>query len=119
MSAQLPAPFADLSPLLANWRFEQEGERANKRITTPIEDIRSFCARVRPRINEIVEFLNGFENAPERLPDDAKNLYLLALMFMEASVAVDLEWKSGDIEDAFPMERLEFLPLPNRSNAIT
>ncbi len=119
MSATLPNQFADLNPLLAGWLFEQERERANKRITTPIEELQGFCAQIRPRIDEIVAYLNGFENAPERLPDEEKNLYMLALMFMEASVPVDLEWKGGDIEDTFPWERLDFLPLPGRSNAIT
>ena len=119
MSATLPNQFTELDALLAEWRFEQERERANKRITAPIDEIQGFCSRVRPRIDEIVDYLNGYENDPERLPDDAKNLYLLALMFMEASVPLDLEWKGGDIEDTFPMERLDFLPLPGRPNAIT
>jgi hypothetical protein len=119
MSATLPNQFADLDALLPEWRFMQERERATKRIEAPIEELRSFCSHVRPRIDEIVDYLNGFENDPERLPDDAKNLYLLALMFMEASVPVDLEWNGGDIEVTFPMERLEFLVLPGRPNAIT
>jgi hypothetical protein len=119
MSAALPTPFHSYDSLLAEWRFEQERERANKRITAPIEDLQQFCSLLRPRIDEIIEYLNGFPNDPERLPDDAKNLYLLALMFMEASVPIDLEWKHGDIEDTFPMERLDFLTLPGRPNAIT
>jgi hypothetical protein len=119
MNDALPAQFSDLAERLTDWRFEQERERANKRITAPIADLRSFCAQMRPRMDDVFAYLNGFENDPERLPDDAKNLYLLALMFMEASVPIDLEWERGDIEDTFPMERLEFLTLPGRSNAIT
>jgi hypothetical protein len=105
----LPDAFADLSPLVDEWCLAVERDRAFKRVDTDIETLRSFCGTMRPRIDAIIEYLNSLPNNVDALsPPDGK-LYHLALMFMEASAPVDLDWPSGDIEDTFPMERYKFL----------
>lgn len=115
----LPDEFSDLAPLVAEWAFATEKERALKRIYTDIGVLRAFHGKMRPRIEAIVDFLNKQENDPDRLPADAKNLYQLALTFMEVSAPIDLEWDSGDIEDTFPMDRFEFLAIPARESTVT
>ena len=110
MSASLlPAEFADLQPLVAEWALATERERAVKRVETDIEIQQAFHAAVLPRIHDIIYYFNQLPNDPAALSPPQRTLYHLAEMFMEASAPIDLEWSSGDIEDTFPMERFEFL----------
>ncbi len=107
----LPDAFADLAPLVAEWALPTEAERCHKRLKTDIAVLRAFHDRVFPRIEAIIGHLNTFPNEPEALPPDAKRLFDLALMDMEAAAPIDLEWPSSDIRDVFPIERFEFLPV--------
>lgn len=112
--AVLPTEFSDLAYLVAEWALPTEEQRALKRIYTDIGILRQFHGIVRPRIEAIIEHLNKCENNPETLSLGAKNLYLLALTFMEVSAPIDLDWDSGDIEDTFPMDRFKFVAIPGR-----
>jgi hypothetical protein len=105
----LPAEFADLAPLVAEWSLGSEEERCNKRLTTPMARMQEFYAVGFPRIEAIIAYLNKFPNDPAKLPADAKRLYHLALMVMEVAAPIDLEWPTGDISDTFPIDRFEFL----------
>jgi hypothetical protein len=60
----------------------------------------------------IIEYLNTFSNDPDTLPEPVKRLFNLARMVMEASAPIDLGWRSPDIEDVFPMDRIGFSSLP-------
>jgi hypothetical protein len=105
----LPAEFAELAPLAAEWALATERERATKRVETPIVRLKAFHDAVFPRIHDIIGYFNRLPNDPDALAPDAKRLYHLAEMFMEAAAPIDLEWPSGDIEDTFPMSRFEFV----------
>jgi hypothetical protein len=105
----LPDGFSELTPLVAEWALPTERERAVKRVETEIGRLRSFHDAVFPRIHDIIGYFNRLPNDPEALPPEAKRLYHLAEMFMEAAAPIDLEWPSGDIEDTFPMARFEFV----------
>ena len=107
----LPTQFADLEPYAAKWCFATDKERAEARIDADIETLRSFHAAVAPRMDAMIACFNAFPNDPAALPPEAKRLYQLAQMVMEASPPIDLEWDSTDIEDVFPMGRMEFAPL--------
>lgn len=107
----LPVQFSDLEPYVAKWCFATDKERAVARIATDIATLRKFHAAVSPRMDEMIAYFNTFPNDPQSLPAEAKRLYQLAQMVMEASPPIDLEWDSTDIEDVFPMERMEFAPL--------
>jgi hypothetical protein len=117
--ALLPGEFSDLASLVAEWALPTEQERALKRIYTDIGILREFHGRVRPRIEAIIEFLNKHENNPDALPPAVKNLYRLALTFMEVAAPIDLDWKSGDIEDTFPMDRFKFVAIPGRDGVVS
>lgn len=106
----LPPAFVALEPLVGLWAVANEEERAKKRTASSMEDLRSLHAAVMPRFDEIVAWLNRFPNDPEALPRAEKNLFLLAQMAMEAAGPIDLEWRTPDIEDVFPMERFRFHP---------
>jgi hypothetical protein len=107
----LPVEFSELAPLVADWSLATERERATKRVETPIARLTAFHDAVLPRIHDIMGYFNRLPNDPEALAPDAKRLYHLAEMFMEAAAPIDLEWSSGDIEDTFPMTRFEFVKI--------
>ena len=108
----LPATFADLVPYVAEWSLEMERDRAVKRVSTDIDELRRFHDALSPRMEAIIEYLNTFPNDPEALPGPAKRLFNLARMAMEASAPIDLGWSTPDIEDVFPMDRIGFSRLP-------
>lgn len=108
-TANLPAEFSDLETFFPEWAPMTERARAAKRVSTDISVLRAFHEQVSPRIEAMILYLNGFPNDPQALPREAKHLYWLAQMVMEASVPIDLEWNGSDIEDVFPLERMTFV----------
>ena len=108
VSSKLPLYFADLDRYVECWSLPSEKDRAIKRITSSMSDLRSFHEAVFPRLDAIIEFLNTFPNDPNQLPASEKYLYDLSLMAMEAGAPIDLGWTSPDIDDVFPIERFEF-----------
>jgi hypothetical protein len=108
----LPPPFAMLEPFVAEWSIQTERERAQKRVSTPIETLRSFHQALLPHLEPMIQYFNTLPNDPDALAPPARRLYDLAQMVMEASAPVDLQWNTPDIEDVFPLERIKFL-MPN------
>lgn len=105
----LPAQFAHLAPLVAEWAQPNERARAIKRVSTPIPVLAGFQKTMLPELEAIIAHLDTFPNDPRALPADSLRLYRLAQMTMEASAPLDLEWAEPDIDDVFPMERMNFL----------
>jgi hypothetical protein len=106
--SKLPIDFSELNPFVSDWSLPSEQARAAKRIDSSIQELRNFHMAVFTRFDEIVKYLNQLPNDPDALPIDAKNLYDLALMAMEAAAPIDLGWSSPDIEDVFPLQRFKF-----------
>jgi len=106
----LPAGFESLAPFVAEWALATEQERHHKRVASGIDNVRNFYEAVTPRIHDIIAHLCNFPGAdPDDLPPPERRLYNLALAFMECSHPVDLKWQRPDIDDAFPVERMEYL----------
>ena len=106
----LPSTFAALEPFVAEWALPTEKQRAVKRVSTPIEDVRASHQALFPMLESILRYFLAFPNDPTALPPDAARLYALTQNFMEISAPVDLEWDSPDIEDVFPVSRIVFQP---------
>src|SRR5262245_53074127 len=105
----LPAGFENLAPFV-EWALTTEQERHHKRVASDIDDVRNFYEAVTPRMHDIIAHLCNFPGAdPDDLPPPERRLYNLALAFMECSHPVDLKWQRPDIDDAFPVERMEYL----------
>lgn len=109
--APLPAVFADLAAF-ADWILPVERDRHRKRVTSDLATVRRFYEAVFPRMEAIVTQLNA--RRWEDLDPAERNLFLLACAFMEVSHPVELGWKTTDIEDAFPYQRVEFLSVSAR-----
>jgi hypothetical protein len=106
----LPEEFSDLAPLVGEWSLGAEEQRVHKRIACTREDIEAFHDKAFPRLQAIIEYLNKTNtNDVDQLAPPTRRLYDLALMIMEASQPIDLEWSGSDIGDAFPTERFGFL----------
>jgi hypothetical protein len=110
MTVEVPEEFEELAPYVHEWGLTTERERHHKRVSSTLAAVRAFNQAVAPRIHDIIAYLNKFPGAdPDDLPPPARNLYNLALAFMETSHPVDLNWQRPDIDDAFPVDRLEYL----------
>jgi hypothetical protein len=106
----LPPAFSRFEPLVEQWALGSEKARAEKRVATPIELLRSFQQAVLPDLERMIQYFNTLPNDPDALRPEDKRLYHLAQMVMEASAPLDLQWTTPDIEDVFPLERIKFLP---------
>ena len=102
----LPNGFEDLRHL-GEWIVATEEGRHKKKIAADIEMARQFYATVFPRMEAIIQHLNGV--AWESMGAADRNLFLLASMCMEVSHPVELGWQTTDIADAFPTSRVQFL----------
>ena len=102
----LPEAFADLRHL-GDWIVATEEGRHRRKIAADIETARSFYQTVFPRMEAIIQHLNGVAWASMGPAD--RNLFLLASMCMEVSHPVELGWQTTDIADAFPTGRVQFL----------
>ena len=104
--ALLPKGFEDLRHL-GEWIVPTEEGRHKKKIAADIETARSFYAMVFPRMEAIIQHLNGV--SWESMGAADRNLFLLASMCMEVSHPVELGWQTTDFADAFPTSRVQFL----------
>jgi hypothetical protein len=105
----LPAEFADLSRFVPDWALSTEKERHIAMIDRGIGELRRFYDAMLPRYPAIVAHLDRYPL--DALPQDEQTLLDLAMTFVETSHPVDLNWRTPDIEDTFPMGRLEYLEL--------
>jgi hypothetical protein len=104
----LPPQFDDLRQYLADWNLPTEKERFLKRTSTPLAQVRDFNNAMYARIHDVIAYLDSFPLGSSE--PQVVTLMNLARSYMETSHPVDLDWKIPDPPDAFPPERLTFLP---------
>lgn len=109
--AVLPDAFADLAAFSA-FILPVERDRHRKRVTSDLATARRFYDAVFPRMEAILTYLN--RRRWEDLAPADRNLFVLACAFMEVTHPIELGWKTTDIEDAFPYQRVEFLSVSAR-----
>ena len=102
----LPNQFSELEPFVAEWALSNERDRFQKLMVTSIETLREFYDAMVPRAREIADYLNTFDL--DKMPDNARTLFFLLITFVETAHPIELKWKTTDIEDAFPPERVGF-----------
>ncbi|NQV56220.1 MAG: hypothetical protein HQ503_10215 [Rhodospirillales bacterium] len=105
----LPGEFEFLQDLGADWLIADEHGRHIKRVTSDIETVRAFYEKVVEHLDAMIAYLQP-KDSNNLAPAD-HNLYLLALVCIEMSHPIDLGWESTDIDDTFPWQRIEFLPV--------
>lgn len=102
----LPPEFIELQPFVSDWALSNEQDRFVKLTQSSIESLRHFYDAMVPRAEEIADYLNAL--GLDDLPDDARTLFYLLITFVETAHPIELNWKTTDIEDAFPAERFGF-----------
>ncbi len=95
----LPAQFAEWEPFAANWCLATEHERRERRMRSSQRELEAFYKAVKPRLDEAIQYLNGF--ALDALPPRERNLLNLTLSLVEISVAVELFFNPWPL-DAWP-----------------
>jgi hypothetical protein len=110
----LPPQFADLEGLVA-WGLPTEQARQAKRVGAELEAVRVFYEAMLPRMPAVFDYLDLIPHGDvERLAEPERRLYRLAAAFIEASHPIEMKWRRTDIDDAFPLDRLKFLPPSDR-----
>ncbi|HUU26014.1 MAG TPA: hypothetical protein VMW68_10685 [Methyloceanibacter sp.] len=105
----LPEGFQDLARFVEKWARPLERERYNALLDTTIDELREFYDTMLPRMQAIEAYLDPF--GLDGMPDEARTLFDLAMTFMETAHPIDLGWRTTDIEDSFPADRFEILPV--------
>ncbi|MFZ2628617.1 MAG: hypothetical protein WAX67_07005 [Rugosibacter sp.] len=93
MSKSLPAQFADLGRFTDKWILPTEAARHNTRLSSTFEELTDLYNTMLPRMEGIIEYLNGFKLG--ELPEKEDNLMKLALGFMEVTCAVECFKRAG------------------------
>lgn len=109
MNASLPQQFRELEEW-SSWALATEGERYAKRAASSMETLHAFHDAMKPRMEEIIQYLSGFPWGTS-LGEEDERLFHMGLSYMEAAVPIDLGWKTPVAQDSFPVERLT---LPDR-----
>ena len=112
---ELPARFKDLAHWGSEWSLDSEKARHFKRVYSDLDTVKEFFDAVNPRMDEIIGYLNTLNTVdPKELPAPDRNLYYLAATCIEMSHPIDMKWRSTDIDDKFPSERLHFVDVAGR-----
>ncbi len=111
----LPPAFADLEPLVAVWALPNEAARQVNRVGADLETVRTFYLAMLPRMPAVFDYFERVGHGDlDRLAPEDRRLFQLAASFYEASHPVEMKWRRTDIDDAFPLGRLRFLPPSDR-----
>jgi hypothetical protein len=84
----LPPKFSELEPFVAHWAVRSMRERHRRRLGSSAHDRKAFYEAMTPRLNEAIEYLNGFPL--HEMPDDAATLLELAMALMEVSLTQEV-----------------------------
>ena len=100
----LPPAFAGLEAFV-DWSLDSESERLQKRLASTMEDIQAFYSAMLGRIEEALDYLNGFPL--DQLPEPEQRLLNMTLSLAEIWVAVEL-YKQPD--HPFGLDMRRFVP---------
>lgn len=103
MTTQLPIKFEELEPF-CDWALKERGARYRKRIHSPMDRIRAFYDAVRPRMEEIIDYLNA--RPLDGLSEEESRLLWLALAWMDASRSIEV-LGTPDVRYGLPAERFK------------
>lgn len=106
----LPDQFRELEVFAPAWTLATETERNRKRLSSPMEELQAFYDVMLPRIEAIFEYLNQFPL--DKMPENARKLFYLALSFAEIALAVEL-FKQPSVVDGFEPDRFVAVKVPH------
>jgi len=102
---QLPDGFDDLEPFVGEWVLPSSPARAQKRHATSIDEINKFYDALRPRLKEVLTYLDTVPYSEDMSAQDRR---LLELTLSLAEITPAVEWyQQPDVIDGFDHGRLE------------
>ncbi len=104
MTRNFPQRFSELERWLP-WALQTESERNARRVGSSLKEVQEFCAALRPHMDDVIQYLENFKWGTTLSAED-ENLYRLGLSYMEATIPIDLEWKSTVAQDSFPLHKV-------------
>lgn len=102
----MPEQFADLAHWVPEWALPTEAARMAKRLASSQAELTDYYQALLPRMEELATWLAKWPL--EELPEEAKPLLYLGLMFMEAAVCVEL-FHEPDVPESLPAQYLTVL----------
>ena len=109
MSAHLfPTGFEDFARWSA-WALPSERERYERRLRTPLDEVRAFHDALMPRVDDAMRLLQVQPADTAAIAEPVRRLFHLVLAWFEASTPVELNWRSSDLDDAFPADRIVYV----------
>lgn len=109
VSRKLPPEFSDLEPWADAWAAPSQAARYERRRMSSMSELQTFYDRLLPRMDAVIGALDA---KPATDYDAAeKQLLNLALMFIEAAMAVEL-FHEPDESKAMPASRYEIIEGP-------
>jgi hypothetical protein len=112
----LPAGFEDLEPFAAQWAIRSDDARARARYGRPAAELAPFYDAIMPRMQQIIEYLNGKDLRALDTPH--LRLLYLAMAFME--VAMPIERLARPNPQSFDIGRVAVLAAhPRRITQLT
>lgn len=104
MSITAPRPkISGLENHLAAWGLPSTEKRLAKRLSSDMEEIRSFYDAMLPRLPEFIEYLNQFPlNA---IPEDAHQLAWASLAMCEIDNAIN-KWHHTTLDTGIDITRM-------------
>lgn len=100
----LPPAFEDLLTWVPGWALESENGRMQKRVDSPMDEIKAFYDAILPNMTPVMEYLETLPVRGLDAPD--QNLLNLALSYVEVSRIFEV-WDQQDVRaDFFDPKRL-------------
>jgi hypothetical protein len=93
----LPAEFAELEPLAAEWSLPTEHERYAKRLSSSMDELQALYDAAFPRLDDACAYLDRFDL--DALPEDASRLLWLMYSLVNASFPVEV-WRQPRVPDS-------------------
>lgn len=109
MSRKLPWEFTDLEPWADDWAAPTQAMRYERRHTSSMSELQTFYDRLLPRMDAVIAALDARPATDYDATE--KQLLHLALMFIEAAMAVEL-FHEPDESTALPAGRYEIIEGP-------
>jgi hypothetical protein len=97
-STQLPAQFAELEHLVAEWAIEDGHQRYVKRVNSTMAELKAFYSQMFPRGKEAIDYIDQFDYQ-QPLPSDAANLRNLVYSLITVAMAVEV-WKQPRVKNS-------------------
>lgn len=97
-AALLPPAFEDLEPFAETWCLATESERWDRRIQTPLAQLRTFYDACFPRVDDAVTYCDKFPL--DELPEDALNLLRMVYSLVTVAMAIEIFQQAKPVDSA-------------------